>query len=159
MVFFFTNNFWLHTCYWNVLWYWWLSAGLARYNVYLTCHRIDKIIAPLFVSAGPTLRLKTTATYTDFRWCMSLVLVLWFSQRKCFFLLRALDQWTKFTSILLLELKRYWSKVKVEWKKNVFHQNNCARWDFAQKCQYSWIFGKTKFLGKCLFSPWNVLCD
>ena len=36
-------------------------------------------------------------------------------------------------------------------KKSVLHQNNCAWWDFAQKCQCSWIFGKTKFLGKCLF--------
>ena len=44
-------------------------------------------------------------------------------------------------------------------KKSVLHKNNHAWWDFAQKCQCSWIFGKIKFLGNCLFSQWNVLCD
>ena len=30
-------------------------------------------------------------------------------------------------------------------KKICLAQNNRAWWDFAQKCQGSWIFGKNKF--------------
>ena len=48
------------------------------------CHRVDKIIAPLFcICRTPILRLKMTATDPAFRWCRLLLLVLWFSQRKC----------------------------------------------------------------------------
>ena len=28
-----------------------------------------------------------------------------------------------------------------------------------KSCKCSWIFLKTYFFGKCLFSPWNVQCD
>ena len=70
-------------------------------------------------------------------------------------------QWTKFTWKLLLWMKRYQSKNKVFWNawaigfqmvklKNLFCTKIIVH-DFAQKCQCSWIFGKTKFLGKCLF--------
>ena len=68
------------------------------------CHHIVKIIAPP---------------------CRLLVLVLWFSQTKCGVCPKKVGktaffgcsefQWTKFTWKSLLELKRYWSKVKVFW--------------------------------------------
>ena len=67
-----------------------------------------------------------TTTDPAFRWCRLLVLVLWFSQRKCgvcptkkvgkmAFFGCSEFQWTKFTWKLLLELKRYRSKVRVFW--------------------------------------------
>jgi len=129
----------------------------------------------------PTLRLKMTATDPAFRWCRLLVLVLWFSQRKCCVCPKKVGemaffgcsefQWTKFTWKLLLELKRYLSKVKVlsnAWtvgfQMDGLEKQCCSKirvlfWHFAQKCTCSWILRKTIFFGKSLFSPWNVCCD
>ena len=77
-------------------------------------------------------------------------------------------QWTKFTWKLLLELKRYRSKVKLFWNawaigfqmvklknlpctKIIVHGGTLLKSVSAVR--------KTKFLAKCLFSPWIVLCD
>ena len=66
-----------------------------------------------------------TETDPAFQWCRLLVLVLWFSQRKCGVCPKKVGktaffgcsefQWNKFTWKLLLELKRYQSKVRVFW--------------------------------------------
>ena len=122
------------------------SRKTCKIQCTIYCHRVVKIIAPFFcICWTPTLRLKMTATDPAFRWCRLLVVVLWFSQRKCgvcpkkvgkmaFFGCSDL-QWTKFTWKLLLELKRYQSKVKVFWNAwavgfqivKLKNQRMCAR--------------------------------
>jgi hypothetical protein len=99
--------------------------GLARYSVHSTATALTKLLHHFFICWTPTLRLKMTATDPGFRWCKLLVLVLWFSQRKCgvcpkkvgkmAFIRCSEFQWTKFAWKLLIELKRYWSKFKVFW--------------------------------------------
>ena len=87
--------------------------------------RCKKYCTTFCICWTPTLRLKMTATDPAFCWCRLLVLVLSFSQRKCgvcpkkvgkmAFIGCSEFQWTKFAWKLLIELKRYRSKVKVFW--------------------------------------------
>jgi len=87
--------------------------------------RCKKYCTTFCICWTPTLRLKMTATDKAFRWCRLSVLFFSFSQRKwgvcpkkvgkmAFFGCSEF-QWTKFAWKLLIELKRYQSKVKVFW--------------------------------------------
>ena len=79
-------------------------------------------------------------------------------------------QWTKFTWKLLLELKRYWSKVRLFWNawaigfqmvklKNLSCTKIIVLGGTLLKSVSAVGFLEKKVLGKFLFSPWNVLCD
>ena len=87
--------------------------------------RCKKYCTTFCICWTPTLRLKMTATDKAFRWCRLSVLFSSFSQRKwgvcpkkvgkMAFIGCSEFQWTKFAWKLLIELKRYQSKVKVFW--------------------------------------------
>ena len=99
--------------------------GLARYSEHSTATSLQKLLHHFCICWTPTLRLKMTATDPAFRWCWLLVLVLWFSQRKCGVCPKKVGKvtfsgcsefhWTKLPWRLLLDLKRYLSKVRVFW--------------------------------------------
>ena len=145
-------------------------------------HRIVKIIASLFcIFMTPTHRLKMTTTNPAFGLCRFLVLVFRFSPRKvgvcpekvgiiAFFGCSEF-MYTKFPFILLLELKRYWSKVRVFWHAVIVGfpmvgLKNCVASDkgcwvrFCSKVVSAVrLSGKPFFfLKKCLFSTWHVWC-
>ena len=131
----------------------------------------------------PTLQLKITATGPDLRWCRLLVLDLLFSQRKfgicpekvgkmAFF--GCIEfQCNKFTCILLLSLKMYWSKVQMFWSAVVVGflmvglQKLCCIKKMVlvgtllKSCKCSLIFRKTVFFNVSLFTlkclMWQIL--
>ena len=146
------------------------------------CHRVVKIIAPFYVYVGPPplgSKWPQRTKLSDGVGCQFCFFS--FSQRKwgvcpkkvgkMAFIGCSEFQWTKFAWKLLIELKRYRSKVKVFWNawavgfqmvklKNLSCTKIIVHGRTLLKSVSAVGFTeKTKFFGKCLFSRWNVLCD
>ena len=97
--------------------HWWTLKEALQDIVYILLPpRCKNYCTTFCICLTPTHRLKVTTTDLAFQWCRLLVLVLWFSPRKCgvcpekvgkmaFFGCNEF-QWTKLTWKLLLELKR-----------------------------------------------------